>query len=243
MRDPAEKVVVGYLSPTLLHAQFHDSLLRLLDADRALHGRLVPGEHGGGRIRVQAGTNLATPRNDLVRQFLTRTDADWLFMVDSDMTFAPDVVEQLLARADPEHAPVVGGLCFGLIGAGQMAPVLYELTERDDGSAAIVRPQVWPADTLLPVFATGAACLLIHRDVLIKMAGQRFSAAYPWFQESEIGEVPVSEDITFCWRVGQLGYPVHVDTAVHVGHVKHRELNAASYYRQEAYRWQEVGRG
>lgn len=233
MRDPAEKVVVGYLSPTLLHSAFHSSMLGLLEYDMARHRRLAP-DAGGGRVHIFAGTNLSAPRNNLVRKFLAWDRADWLWMVDSDMTFTPDVVERLLERADPQDAPIVGGLCFGRTDKDTLAPVLYGITPASDVAVEVVRYADYPADELFPVFATGAACLLIHKSVLAKMAERKFSPAYPWFQESEVDGISVSEDITFCWRANQCGFPVHVDTSVAVGHIKDRVLDVDAYQRQQA---------
>jgi hypothetical protein len=87
------------------------------------------------------------------------------------------------------------------------------------------------------VAGTGAACLLIHKSVLEQMRdfehprGKRgFNDAYPWFQETEHNGEPVGEDITFCWRAIQLGFPVYVNTAVQLGHVKDRVLTMESYF-------------
>ncbi len=105
-----EKVVIAYLHPGLVHAAFMESVVDLLVYDIAFHKRIV---QGGGRLATQSGANLSGPRNGLIRQFLDYGKADWLWMVDTDMTFRPDTIERLLEHADPEQAPIVGGLCFG----------------------------------------------------------------------------------------------------------------------------------
>ena len=94
---------------------------------------------------------------------------------------------------------------------------------------------------MFQVAATGCACLLIHKRVFERMrdvqlpqrGGKRgFNTAFPWFQEVEHAGTPVSEDITFCWRAGLLGIPVHVNTAVQLGHIKDRELTVDAYLAQ-----------
>lgn len=234
MRDPSEKVVIGYLSPSLVHSAFHESLLNLLVHDMAFHKRIVS---GGGRCHVQAGANLAGPRNSLVRKFLAYGKADWLWMVDSDMTFAPDTVERLLEHADPEKAPIVGGLCFGFDDKANVQPTLFGLVG-DEAEPKVIRYHEWPPDSMFQVAATGTACLLIHksvlekvRDVQLPQRGGRpgFNDAFPWFQETEHDGTAVSEDITFCWRAGLLEIPVHVNTAVQLGHIKDRELTMDVY--------------
>ena len=68
--------------------------------------------------------------------------------------------------------------------------------------------------------ATGAAFLLIHRSALKAMAERNFNEAFPFFQETQNGDKPVSEDLTFCLRLASLGIPVHVHSGVKIGHHK-----------------------
>lgn len=208
-----------------------------LAAKQARPGRILS---GGGRLAVRAGSNLAGPRNGLVRTFLEYGQADWLWMVDSDMTFKPDIVERLLEHADPEAAPIVGGLCFGFDDQGDIQPTLFGLTG-DPEHPQVTRYHAWPPDSMFQVEATGAACLLLHRSALITMRdiqiparpGKRgFNDAFPWFQELEHDGQPVGEDIGFCWRAGVAGIPVHVNTGVQLGHIKDRELTMDAYLAQ-----------
>jgi hypothetical protein len=227
-----EKVVVAYCHPGNINAAFHESLLDLLVYDMAFHRRIV---NGGGRLAQQASANLAGPRNDVVRKFLAYPEAEWLWFVDTDMAFLPDTLERLLEFADPEKAPIVGGLCFS-VDAGVMYPTLYGLIG-DEGNPQVIRFHEWPPDSMFQVPATGTGCLLIHRDALERIrdfvnpaTGQvGFNAAYPWFQETAHDDRPVGEDITFCWRAGIAGIPVWVNTAVHIGHVKEHLLNLDAY--------------
>lgn len=236
-RPATEKVVLGYLQPGKVDGAFMESMLDLIVYDVAYHRRIVD---GGGRLAIQAGSNLSAPRNSLVRRFLEYGKADWMWMVDSDMTFTPDTVERLLEHADPETAPIVGGLCFGFDDKANIQPTLFGLLG-DEASPQVIRYHEWPPDAMFQVAATGAACLLIHKSVFERIrdaevpqrAGKRgFNDAYPWFQEVEHDGTPVSEDITFCWRAGLLGIPVYVNTAVQLGHIKQRELTVDAYLAQ-----------
>jgi hypothetical protein len=236
MRDVSEKVVVAYLRPGPVEGDFMESMLDLLRYDYTLHQRIL---NGGGRLSFRAGHNLSAPRNMVVEKFLEYGQADWLWMVDSDMTFAPDTVERLLEYADPEKAPIVGGLCFGFDENGDIQPTLYGLAgdENDPRSLQVVRYHEWEPDSMYQVAATGAACLLIHQSVFVKMrdierpgGGRGFNDAYPWFQEMSHNGRPVSEDITFCWRAVQAGFPIYVNTSVQLGHIKQRVLTMESYF-------------
>lgn len=232
MARPEDKVVVGYCNPGMVHAAFHESLLNLLVFDAATSRRIVG---GGGRIAVQSSANISAARNGIVKQFLDECDAEWLWMLDTDMTFVDDTLERLLEFADPQRAPIVGGLCFG-VDDGWLFPTLYDLADVGDGKGLqVVRYHSWPPNAMLQVAATGAACVLIHRGVLEKIrarVGSEFSPVFPWYQEREHGSMPIGEDITFCLRAGMCGFPVHVNTAVHLGHVKQHTLTLEGYLAQ-----------
>jgi hypothetical protein len=239
MRDPSEKVVIGYLHPGDYSAAFGESLLDLMQYDLATSRRL---EAPGGRLSFRASANLSTPRNRIVEQFLAHGRADWLLMLDSDMTFAPDLLDRLLEYADPDKAPIVGALCFGFDEQGDVQPTLYGLVENPEHPEDLDRLQViryheWTPDAMYQVAGTGAACLMIHKSALervrdfVRPSGiVGFDDAYPWFQETKHDGRPVGEDITFCWRAIQAGMPVYVNTAVQCGHVKDRVLTMESYF-------------
>jgi hypothetical protein len=232
LRDPQEKVVVGYLHPGHYSAGFGEAMLDLMLYDAATHRRIID---GGGRLSYRAGANLSTPRNKVVEQFLEYGKADWLWMVDTDMTFDPDVIERLLEHADPELAPIVGGLAFGFDEHGEVQPTLYGLLPNpaapDDATRMdVIRYREWEPDAMYQVAGTGAACLLIHKRALERIRDHGFNAAYPWFQETMHNGKPVGEDITFCWRAIQAEMPVYVNTAVQVGHIKERVLTMESYF-------------
>jgi hypothetical protein len=235
-RPATEKVVVAYLHPGLVHAAFMECVVDLLVYDTAFHKRIV---QGGGRLATQAGANLSGPRNGLVGRFLDYGKADWMLMLDTDMTFTPDLVERLLEFADPEQAPIVGGLCFGFDDKGDIQPTLFGLVG-DEQHPQVIRYHEWPPEAMFQVAATGAACLLMHKSALEHIRdfelpggrGRGFNRAFPWFQELEHDGTPVSEDIAFCWRAGIAGIPIYVNTAVQLGHIKDRELTMDAYLAQ-----------
>ncbi len=240
MRNPSEKVVVGFMSPGDVKSDYMLSLIFLMMFDFANHQRIV---QGGGIIPIDAGCNLSGPRNEMVKKFLAHKGADWLLTLDADMVFQPDLLEALLEHADPDKAPIVGGLCFGFDEHGKIQPTLFGFVGEED-SPQVVRYHEWPPESMMQVAATGGAALLIHRSVFEKMrdfehptrGGRRvFNDAFPWFQELEHDGHPVSEDIGFCWRAGLLGIPVYVNTAVQLGHIKKRVLTMDAYFDERGY--------
>jgi hypothetical protein len=142
-------------------------------------------------------------------------------MADTDMSFPAGTIDRLIAAGKP----VVGGLCWSLAG-GEKLPTIYELAEADgEQPFAFRRYSAWPEDTVMRVSATGAACLLIHRDALVTVEKTSRDRAAPWFRETAVGPMALmGEDMTFCLRCAAAGIPVHVHTGVKTGHMKAQML-------------------
>lgn len=232
--DRNGKVVIGYCSPGEVRAEWHESVLSLVAADS---GRRI-----AGWVGVVSSANIAGARNKIVEQFLG-SPHEWLLMVDTDMVFEPEAFERLLSAADPQRAPILGGLCFGHED-GRLFPTLYDLGGTPE-DPQVLRYGAYPLETVFQVFATGAAFLLVHRSALerirdFRQDGRPFSRVFPWFQETTFRDVngndlmPMSEDVTFCWRAGVSGLPVHVHTGARVGHVKTSVLTEQTYLNQIA---------
>lgn len=64
----------------------------------------------------------------------------------------------------------------------------------------------------MQVAATGSACILIHGDVLTKVAEAYGPAWYARMRNPDTGQL-LSEDLSFCAKAVACGFPVHVDTA------------------------------
>jgi GT2 family glycosyltransferase len=218
-----DRVVIGYVHPGVVRAEFMRSMLNTVTTNRDTVEAV---------ISVQSGPLLATARNDLVQMFLADHRAAWLWMVDTDMVFTPDAVTRLIQAADPDKRPIMGGLCFS-DGPDGPEPVLYDLSAAEGGGAAFGKYTVWPEDDVMPVGGTGAACLLVHRSVYKRIragwAPGKSDPVFPWFRESSIaGRRALGEDLTFCLRAQSAGIPIHVHTGVQVGHMKTHMLGKVS---------------
>lgn len=220
----SEDVLIGWVHPGKVHAAFTDSLLRSIAYDRA------NGERFAGWLGVQCSANVSTGRNALVQWFLN-SPAQWLIQIDTDMVWRDDSIHRLLAAADPDTAPIVGGLCFGLeADTGKIWPTMYDLAGTVE-EPEFVRYDSWAPDAMFPVAATGAAFLLVHRSAFEKVQTVG-STTYPWFRESELAGKRVGEDVTFCLRAQQCGLPVFVHTGVHIGHIKEHLVTTEGYIAQ-----------
>lgn len=209
-----DRAVIGYVHGGSVRAEFLESVLAVVMEGPAKIDCV---------LSVSSGPNISGARNRLAGMFLQDQRAPWLFMCDTDMWFPADTVARLISAADPVERPVVGGLCYSQNKDdgpdGQPYSTMYELVEKD-GGIGFARYKKWPEDTVVQVAATGAAALLIHRDVLERVEKLSGEKAAPWFRESVSGSALIGEDLTFCLRCAAAGIPVHVHTGVKAGHMK-----------------------
>ena len=237
-------VAVGWLHPGTVSQCFSASLLDLMFYDSAHNARIVSHSHGHIPKETGAG-HLHAGRNEVARAFLDKSEAEWLFFIDSDMGFAPDTVDRLVASADPETRPVVGGLAFaqksagpGPIGARRFRanPTLYRAAEVDN-RIGFVPMFDYPPDQLVEVQATGAACLLIHRTVLERVRSEYGDRWFSFIEvpKGEHGFTEFGEDMSFCLRLVAQDIPIWVDTGVKTTHDKHGVyLDEETYQLQQA---------
>lgn len=218
-----QTVAVCYPYGHEVSARFSHSKDELLVFDAANRRRII------GRLSNSSGANITNARNEIVERALKLPNLDWLWWIDTDMVFPPDTLERLIETAHPEKRPIVGGLCFSLQNGNRARPTIYQI--RADGRVGVQWD--YPPNTLVEVDATGTGCLLVHRSVFEAMAGKH-NAAFPWFMESALGDLPIGEDITFCLRARTLGFPIFVDTRVKVGHEKPFVVDEEMYRAQRA---------
>jgi hypothetical protein len=223
-------VVVGYLDNGKWSACFGLSFRDLVLHDALGSQRIV--REGGKELRKVAGTmGVAAGRNEIAREFLDSTDGEWLWFIDTDMGFAPDTVDRLVASADRKERPILGGLCFAMKRQARgdfyaerfrMAPTVYEYLQLADEVGFRPIPD-YKRDTVVQVAGTGAACLLLHRSALDTM---RSAAGMTWFDPiiHPTGGKGLprqfSEDLSFCVRAAAVDLPVHVDTSIKTTHEK-----------------------
>ena len=159
----------------------------------------------------------ASARNELA----ARMEGDWLFMLDTDQTFAPSVLQRLLRPFQEHDLDIITGLYYQK--GPPYLPVLFRwllpqpLTPSPagrggrDGGAQFISG--FNDDTLLKVDAAGAGCLLVRRRVFDRIA-------------LELGEEPFtpfdgySEDLSFFKRCQRLGIEAWCHPAVEMEHLR-----------------------
>jgi hypothetical protein len=202
---------------------------------------------GGQYLRVVAGTGgVAGARNQIVASFLKLEHRpEWLFMVDTDMGFAADTVDRLVASAEANGVLVLGALCFAQKSAQaaetslharrlKLIPTLYRYLDlgQEKGFAPM---EDYARDAFQYVDGTGAACMIMHRSALERLPVDPFRPilvpnALPGGAHREF-----SEDLSFCARLANVGIEIGVDTSIKTTHAK-----GGIFLDEETYRVQQA---
>jgi hypothetical protein len=217
-------VLLSYLCQHQVSQSFMDSVCNTFfyEKDRGTNGlwRTFP---------VYSGPlTLAKSRNKIVEIFLTQSECEWLFMVDSDMGFKPDTLATMVKTAETNQLQMLSGLYHGVFlkdsdGMGgwnyDVRPLVFLYNNDQRTFEQLADTEDLPKDTLMGVDGTGGGALLLHRDLLVEMQEKYGSE---WFTHIE----EISEDLSFCLRIRTMGKPVTVHTGIKFAHHKSTWLGA-----------------
>lgn len=154
----------------------------------SMQGLQVP---AGSKTLWQVGNDIAGNRNGACADL----HGDWIWFVDDDHAFKPDVLLRLLAL----DLDIVTPLCLR-----RMQPFL-PIPCVDGDFMDLSR---YTGDEVVEVEHAGSSGMLIRRHVIEALEP-------PWFQ---LGN-GVSEDVAFCQKARAAGFKVHVDLGVRLGHI------------------------
>ncbi len=168
---------------------------------------------GETRIRFLPGSLVYDSRNQLT-EIARANGSEYIFFLDSDMTFRGDVLKRLLADAEENNIDIVTGLCFTR--KQPIRTAIFKKCEYSQDETGQLFPDAvnymdYPKDSLFPVAACGMACCLIRMscvDAVLKNFGLPFSPAQGW-----------GEDLSFCIRAREIGAKIYCDSRVKVGHI------------------------
>ena len=191
------KVLIAVPCMDQVPAQFAQCLATLGKVDKTI-------------VAFQIGSLVYTSRNDLV-QIAIKQGCDYIFWLDSDMMFPPDVLARMFE--DLKHGDIVSGLYFRRV--APFTPVIYDKLDIDDTGCHYTEPKDIP-DGIFEVAGCGFGCVLLPTDIMLDVLEKYGS---PFTPINGIGE-----DLSFCWRARQLGFKIVCDPDIPLGHVGHHVI-------------------
>lgn len=172
-------------------------------------------------IGVTERTLIDDARNTMTENFL-KSSVEWLFWMDSDMTFPKDTLVKLFNVAEQKNAKMVTGVYYQRKGGN--LPCIWSRGEETTSGAVTGKATIKGNDNKyagsfmiihpdkkepFEVHAAGYGCVLVHRSVYEVMDR-------PWFKF--IKDV-CSEDFYFFVQAQELGFKLWADPTIDLGHI------------------------
>lgn len=163
-------------------------------------------------------------RNELAKRCLDE-GYDYLWFMDDDHSFAPELLQKLLQSSIDYDLPIVNPLCLARIAPFPLVTYAKNPDPESEMRYLPISMDGVPEEGIVELEAGGCAGMLIRRDVLEATRNMSFA---PWSEENpgwhpvqdrwfEYGDV--SEDIVFCQKVKTAGFKIYADLSCRLGHI------------------------
>lgn len=199
-----KKVLICVPCMDMVNAQFCQSLATL---------RKTVETH----IVFQIGSLIYNSRNYLAGMAI-KGGYDYTFWLDSDMVFAPETLEYMISVLEGKNLDILSGLYFRR--QPPFTPVVFGKLDIDDKGCHWEDYGDIP-ESLFECEGIGFGCVLMRTEI--------FVAVFNKFGNPFTPLVGVGEDLSFCWRARELGYKVHVDPHILLGHVGYQLVTKQFY--------------
>lgn len=166
-------------------------------------------------IAMQIGSLIYTSRNSLALTAI-KEECDYVLWLDSDMVFPPNILDLLMEHTD--KGDIVTGCYYRRV--APYRPVIYSKFDITEQGCTKEEPESIPSE-VFEVEACGFGCVLMPTNILVDC----FSKYGDLFSPIN----GVGEDLSFCWRVRQLGYRIVCDPSIYLGHVGHYVVDKSFY--------------
>lgn len=211
MEKAQESLVVSWCDTGFTDSLFTSSLSSLL-----LYITHNIKDIGAVGINQTIGNQIARQRGDAIRNF-EQMDCEWMLWVDSDIVINHQAFDLLWQNRDAEKRPVVSGVYFISYEMNNTLPMplpcIYKKKDNTFGNE-VLHPL--PENQLIPIDVAGLGFTLMHKSVAIKLREAYEETTF----EITIGDRHISEDVSFFYKLKELGIPVHAHTGALVQHIK-----------------------
>ena len=206
-----KKILIAVPCMDQVPAQFAQSLATLTKVDICV-------------VAFQIGSLIYTSRENLAAEAIRR-GADYVFWLDSDMIFAPDTLQRMLA--DIEQAgdgAIITGLYFRRV--APFTPTLFETLKIENDVSTWTDFKEIPEEKF-EVEGCGFGCVLTPTECFMDILAKDEHLFTPI--------AGVGEDLSFCWRARQAGWKIICDPAIELGHVGHHVITREFWEDYSAY--------
>lgn len=160
-------------------------------------------------LAMKAGSLIYTSRNDLAT-IAIKIEADYVFWLDSDMTFKPDTLVRMVETLQKNKLDILTGLYFRRV--QPFTPVLFDKLDMDMETDVLDWSEFKDIpEELFEVGGCGFGCVLMDTGVFLDVQGKYGNMFAPMGNNGE--------DVAFCVRARGCGYKIYCDPTILCGHV------------------------
>ena len=150
------RVVPVFIHPGYVDVRFMASLMQSQAANTMQKGFLSSSSPRTNKARTES-----------IDLFLT-TGAEWMWYMDTDMTFGIDVLPRLLKTAKHEDAHIVAALGFIVKQEEALIYPNYFMRNHEKKGERYITTVPWPEEAF-EVDAVGSSCMIVHRTVIERL--------------------------------------------------------------------------
>lgn len=164
------------------------------------------------------GSLVYDSRNRLA-EYAIAIEADYILWLDSDMTFAPDILERMMSvMEENKDIDILSGLYFRR--ATPFTPVAFDVLEEGEDGVVIFEDMEEIPDGLKEIAGCGFGCVLMKTDCLFDAESRG-----AWFAPMR----NAGEDCAFCIRARKEGYRIFIDPSIELGHMGYAAVTRGFY--------------
>lgn len=165
-------------------------------------------------LEASRGGDIAEKRENQIEEGM-RLGCTHFILLDADMIYPPSTISDLFQLLQVHGADMAGGLCYR--GYEPYDPLIWGLDNED-----LLKPfEDYKFGDIVKAGATGAACLLIKREVFEKLER-------PWFRiqteektvDGKLVVIRRGEDTYFTRNATAAGFTLLINTAYDIGHLR-----------------------
>lgn len=161
------------------------------------------------------------------QQAVDNSYGDFLFMLDTDHVFAPDLFYRLYSMKQRYDVPVISGIYQYKNPPHGPVANLWKTTDKNDPGLIPIHDINREKD-ILQVGSVGGGCLLIDTSVFTRIKKE--------LKQNPFEKIHgLSEDYSFCYRCKQLDIPVYLAPNIECHHVINHVLSIKDYKYQGDY--------
>jgi len=163
----------------------------------------------GWELKWERGISIAKNRNNIVEYALSKPEMEYVWFMDDDHVFEPDILLKLLARDVDIVSPLYARRLPLFL------PHYYTYMDPECSHGYLVKCSAWeemPREGIHEVLAVAGGGLLIKRKVLETMG-------FPWFTLGKYKPDGIHEDTWFSQKAREAGFKLYIDVENCLGHL------------------------